>query len=119
MNSASAGASNMPIHGRNHPVVSASARDMIDRPSQEGGSVLSTAKSYLDLYRDPTIARNTSRSDFRNGDLMHYVDPVGLYIITQPNDKARLRPLVRIVVNMIVRILADKTDFEKERATHA
>jgi type IV secretion system protein VirD4 len=39
---------------------------------------------------------------------MHYVHPVSLYIITQPNDKARLRPLVRIVVNMIVRLLADK-----------
>jgi type IV secretion system protein VirD4 len=38
---------------------------------------------------------------------MHYVDPVSLYIITQPNDKARLRPLVRIVVNMIVRLLAE------------
>ena len=101
--------------GHNHPVVSASARDMIDRPSQEAGSVLSTAKSYLDLYRDPTIARNTSRSDFRIRDLMHYVDPVSLYIITQPNDKARLRPLVRIVVNMIVRLLADKMDFENGR----
>jgi type IV secretion system protein VirD4 len=66
------------IHGRNHPVVAASARDMIDRPSQEAGSVLSTTKSYLDLYQDPTIARNTSRSDFRIRDLMHYVDPVSL-----------------------------------------
>ena len=36
-----------------------------------------------------------------------------LYIITQPNDKERLRPLVRIVVNMIVRLLADKMTFEK------
>jgi type IV secretion system protein VirD4 len=43
---------------------------------------------------------------------MHYADPVSLYIITQPNDKARLRPLVRIVVNMIVRLLADKMEFE-------
>jgi type IV secretion system protein VirD4 len=46
---------------------------------------------------------------------MHYVDPVSLYIITQPNDKARLRPLVRNVVNMIVRLLADKMDFENGR----
>jgi type IV secretion system protein VirD4 len=38
---------------------------------------------------------------------MHYTDPVSLYIITQPNDKARLRPLVRIV-----RLLADKMEFE-------
>ena len=100
------------INGRNHPVVSASARDMLDRPPIEAGSVLSTAKTFLDLYRDPTVAKNTSRSDFRIRDLMHYADPVSLYIITQPNDKARLRPLVRIVVNMIVRLLADKMEFE-------
>ena len=100
------------INGRNHPVVSASARDMLDRPPIEAGSVLSTAKTFTDLYRDPTIAKNTSRSDFRIRDLMHYTDPVSLYIITQPNDKARLRPLVRIVVNMIVRLLADKMEFE-------
>ena len=95
------------INGQNHPVVSASARDMLDRPPNEAGSVLSTAKTFLDLYRDPTVAKNTSRSDFRIRDLMHYADPVSLYIITQPNDKDRLRPLVRIVVNMIVRLLAD------------
>src|SRR5271165_1055464 len=55
------------INGRNHPVVSASARDMMDRPSQEAGSVLSTTKTFLDLYRDPTVAKNTSRSDFGSG----------------------------------------------------
>ena len=103
------------INGANHPVVGASARDMLDRPPNEAGSVLSTTKSYLDLFRDPTIARNTSRSDFRIQDLMHYVDPVSLYIVTKPNDKARLKPLVRIVVNMIVRLLADKLDFENGR----
>src|SRR6202035_4841449 len=98
------------INGRNHSVVSASARDMMDRPAKGGGSVLSTTKTFLALYRDPTVARTTSRSDFRIRDLMHYADPVSLYIITQPNDKARLRPLVRIVVNMIVRLLADKME---------
>ena len=103
------------INGQNHPVVSASARDMLDRPPNEAGSVLSTAKTFLDLYRDPTVAKNTSRSDFRIRDLMHYTDPVSLYIITQPNDKDRLRPLVRIVVNMIVRLLADKMEFENGR----
>ena len=94
---------------------SASARDMLDRPSQEAGSVLSTAKSFLELYRDPTVAKNTSRSEFRIRDLMHYTDPVSLYIITHPADKARLKPLVRIVVNMIVRRLADKMAFQNGR----
>jgi type IV secretion system protein VirD4 len=103
------------VNGRNHPVVAGSARDMLDRPPAEAGSVLSTAKTYLDLYRDPVVARNTSRSDFRIRDLMHHESPVSLYIVTQPDDKERLRPLVRIVVNMIVRLLADKMEFENGR----
>jgi type IV secretion system protein VirD4 len=102
-------------HGHNHPVVGAAARDMLDRPQEEAGSVLSTAKSYLALYRDPVVARNVSQSEFRIPDLMHHVDPVSLYIVTQPNDKARLRPLVRVLVNLIVRRLADHLEFAQGR----
>lgn len=100
------------IEGENHPVVGAAARDMMDRPEEEAGSVLSTAKSYLSLYRDPVVAHNVSRSDFRIKDLMHHDNPVSLYIVTKPNDKTRLRPLVRVLVNMIMRLLADRLDFE-------
>ena len=88
---------------------------MIDRPEKEAGSVLSTAKSYLSLYRDPVVGRNVSRSDFRVKDLMNHATPVSLYIITQPTDKDRLRPLVRVLINMIVRLSADKMDFENGR----
>lgn len=97
--------------GKNHPVVGSAARDQMDRPPEEAGSVLSTAKSYLALYRDPVVRRNVRKSEFKIKDLMNHDDPVSLYIVTQPNDKARLRPLVRIMVNMIVRLLADKMDF--------
>ncbi|ATH80275.1 type IV secretory system conjugative DNA transfer family protein [Pseudomonas sp. KHPS1] len=103
------------LNGENHPLVGSAARDMLDRPAEEAGSVLSTAKSYLSLFRDPIVARNVSRSEFKIRDLMNHDDPLSLYIITQPNDKARLRPLVRILVNMIVRLLADKMDFEDGR----
>jgi type IV secretion system protein VirD4 len=103
------------IDGHNHPVVGSAARDMLDRPDEEAGSVLSTAKSYLALYRDPIVGRNLSQSDFKIKDLMNHQSPVSLYIVTQPNDKARLRPLVRVLVNMIVRLLADNMDFENGR----
>ena len=103
------------IDGRSHPVVASAARDMMDRPDEEAGSVLSTAKSYLALYRDPIVARNVAKSEFRIRDLMHHDSPVSLYIVTQPNDKARLRPLVRVMVNMIVRLLADAMDFDRGR----
>ncbi|HIF0226156.1 TPA: type IV secretory system conjugative DNA transfer family protein [Legionella anisa] len=101
------------IEGKTHPVISASARDMIDRPEEEAGSVLSTLKSYLALYRDPVVAHNVSASDFCIRDLMNHESPVSLYIVTQPNDKARLQPLVRVMINMIVRLLADKMEFER------
>ncbi len=104
------------IDGQNHPAIGSAARDMMDRPEEEAGSVLSTAKSYLALYRDPVVARNVSRSEFRIRDLMHADDPVTLYIVTQPNDKDRLRPLVRILVNMVVRTLADRMAFANGRA---
>lgn len=106
---------NSHVNGQNHPVVGSAARDMMDRPDEEAGSVLSATKSYLALYRDPVVARNVGQSDFRIKDLMHQGSAVSLYIVTQPNDKARLRPLVRVMVNMIVRLLADKMDFERGR----
>lgn len=102
--------------GKNHTVVGRAARDMMDRPEEEAGSVLSTAKSYIELYRDPVVAANTSTSDFSIRDLMNHDTPVSLYIITQPTDKDRLRPLVRIMLNMMVRILAPKQEFENGRA---
>lgn len=103
------------VDGKNHPAVGSAARDMMDRPEEEGGSVLSTAKSYLSLYRDPVVARNVSKSEFKIKDLMNHDSPVSLYVVTQPNDKARLRPLVRILANMVIRLLADEMNFEKGR----
>jgi type IV secretion system protein VirD4 len=98
-----------------HPVVAQAGQDMLDRAAEEAGSVLSTVKSYFGLYRDKTVAANVEVSDFRIRDLMNSEQALSLYIVTQPNDKSRLRPLVRVCVNMIIRLLADKMDFEKGR----
>jgi sphingomyelin phosphodiesterase acid-like 3 len=73
--------------------------------------VLSTTLSYLTIYRDPVVANNVSRSDFRIRDLMHSEEPVTLYIVTEPVDKQRLQPLVRVLVNMIVRLSATGLSF--------
>lgn len=101
--------------GSTHPAVGKSAQDMIDRPAEEKGSVLSTAKSYLALFRDPVVERNVRDSGFRIRDLMNHDKPVTLYIVTQPTDKERLKPLVRILINMICRLLAGKMIFEIEK----
>jgi type IV secretion system protein VirD4 len=95
-----------------HPLVARAARDQLNRPAQEAGSVLSTALSYLTIYRDPVVAQNVAKSDFRIRDLMHSDRPVTLYIVTEPVDTTRLQPLVRVLVNMIVRISASGLSFE-------
>jgi type IV secretion system protein VirD4 len=97
---------NLHRNGSPHELVSSAAMDMISRPLEEAGSVLSTAKSYLSLYRDPVVADNIGSSDFSINDLMNNDSPVSLYIVTQPNDKTRLRPLVRILINMVIRLSA-------------
>ncbi len=102
-----------------HSVVAAAAKDQLDRPNEEAGSVLSTVKSNLALYRDDIVSANTSRSDFKIKDIMNCHSAVSVYIVTQPSDKGRLKPLVRIFVNMVVRLLADKMKVEKGRMVRA
>ena len=99
-------------NGATIPIVAKAARDQLNRPEEEAGSVLSTTLSYLTIYRDPVVANNVSRSDFRIRDLMHGEKPVTLYIVTEPVDKQRLQPLVRVLVNMIVRLSATGLSFE-------
>lgn len=88
-----------------HPVISAAARDMLNRADAERSGVLSTAMSFLTLYRDPLVAKNVSRSDFCINDLMNADRPVSLYLVVRPEDKDRMRPLVRLILNQIVRVL--------------
>ncbi|HHE3712868.1 TPA: type IV secretory system conjugative DNA transfer family protein [Pasteurella multocida] len=99
-----------------HPVVSAAGKDMLDKPEEEGGSVLSTLKTYLSLYRDPIVAKNTNKSDFKLKQLMNFSEPVSLYAIAQPVDKERLKPLMRIMVNMVIRLNAADMEFKKGRS---
>ena len=91
--------------GTVHLVVAAAGRDQLDRPEKERGSVLSSAKIYLTLFKDPIVAANTKRSDFRLIDLMNAARPVSLYVVTRGADKERLRPLVRLLLTMAMREL--------------
>jgi type IV secretion system protein VirD4 len=66
------------FHGDAHPLAASAARDQLNRPIEEAGSVLSTALSYLTLYRDPIVVKNVSRSDFRVRDPGCYVEHSGV-----------------------------------------
>jgi type IV secretion system protein VirD4 len=95
-----------------HPVVNASAQEMINREDKEASSVLSTAISFLTLYRDSVIAKNTSQSSFKISDLMRHDRPVSLYFVVKPVDKDRIRPFVRLFITQVIRRLADSMEFK-------
>jgi type IV secretion system protein VirD4 len=84
-----------------HPVIAQSAREMLNKADNEKSGVISTMMSFLSLYRDPIVAQWTEKSDFRITDLQDAEQPVSLYLVTSPEDKNRLKPLIRLVLNQI------------------
>lgn len=97
---------------RVHPVVASAAREVLNKSENERSGVLSTAMSFLGLYRDPTVAHVTSRCDWRIADLVEAEHPVSLYLVIPPSDISRTKPLVRLVLNQIGRRLTEKLDGE-------
>jgi len=86
---------------RIHPVIAQSAKEMLNKADNEKSGVISTMMSFLSLYRDPIVAKWTEYSDFRIKDLQDHEQPVSLYLVTSPEDKNRLKPLIRLILNQI------------------
>jgi type IV secretion system protein VirD4 len=84
-----------------HPAVAGGARAMLNKSDRDRSGVVSTAESFLSLYRDPIVAANTAVSDFTIADLMCSERPVSLYLVIPPKDHERAKPLVRLVLNYI------------------
>jgi type IV secretion system protein VirD4 len=90
-----------------HPVVASTARELLNKSENERSGVLSTAMSFLGLYRDPVVAEVTSRCDWRIADLIAEVRPATLYLVVPPSDISRTKPLIRLVLNQIGRRLTE------------
>ncbi|EFE0813741.1 TPA: conjugal transfer protein TraG [Citrobacter freundii] len=93
-----------------HPVVASAAREVLNKSDNERSGVLSTAMSFLGLYRDPTVAEVTSRCDWRIADLISVEHPVSLYLVVPPSDISRTKPLIRLILNQIGRRLTESLD---------
>jgi len=93
---------------RPHPVVASAARELLNKSENERSGVLSTAMSFLGLYRDPVVARVTRRCDWRIADLVKNDQPVALYFVVPPSDISRTKPLVRLILNQIGRRLTEE-----------
>ncbi len=94
-----------------HPAVATAAREAANKAEAELSGVVSTVGSNLGLYSDPLIAENIKCSEFKIKDLMNYDKPVSLYLVIKPTDMDRMRPLVRIVMNQILRILIEEIKY--------
>ncbi|MCM2505895.1 conjugal transfer protein TraG [Aureimonas altamirensis] len=91
-----------------HPVIASSARELLNKSENERSGVLSTAMSFLGLYRDPVVARVTARCDWRIADLVGSKEPVSLYLVVPPSDINRTKPLIRLILNQIGRRLTEE-----------
>jgi type IV secretion system protein VirD4 len=93
-----------------HPVIASAAREVLNKSDNERSGVLSTAMSFLGLYRDPTVAEVTSRCDWRISDLVEAERPLSLYLVIPPSDISRTKPLIRLVLNQIGRRLTERLE---------
>jgi type IV secretion system protein VirD4 len=100
---------------RPHPVVASAARELLNKSENERSGVLSTAMSFLGLYRDPVVAKVTRRCDWRIADLVECEQPATLYLVVPPSDISRTKPLVRLVLNQIGRRLTEELETKSRR----
>ncbi len=103
------------LGNRPHPVVASAAMEQDNKSDNELSGVLSTALTFLALYRDPIVAKVTQHCDWRIRDLVEADRPVSLYLVVPPSDISRTRPLVRLILNQIGRRLTESLDDAKSR----
>lgn len=99
-----------------HNFIMTSATEMQNKGEQEVKGVVSSALVNLALYRDPIINKNTQISDFRLNDLMNYDCPVDLYLVVSPAEIDRVKPLIRLMVDMIIRHICREMEFKDGRS---
>jgi hypothetical protein len=84
-----------------HPVVASAARKLLNKRENERSGVLSTAMSFLGVYRDPVVGPVTARCDGRIRDLVEALHSVTLYLVVPPSDISKTKPLIRLILNQI------------------
>lgn len=95
-----------------HPHVRQYFQSMIDKPDKEFGSILSTLDTAMNLYRDPIIVENIADSDFKMKDLLNADSAVSLFLVFSPEDMDRVKPLMRVIIDMMWRLNTEKMEFE-------
>lgn len=92
---------------RTHPEVARLARSFGATPPRERGSIVSTLNRFLDLWGDPRVAGATAASEWDLSVLTDPEQPATVYVTAPFNELARLAPLLRILVALLVHRLTD------------
>ncbi|MEG3125090.1 conjugal transfer protein TraG [Sphingomonas sp. GB1N7] len=98
-----------------HPVIASAAQELLNKSENEMSGVLSTAMSFLGLYRDPIVAAVTGACDWRIADLVDGTRPASLYLVVPPSDISRTKPLIRLILNQIGRRLTEDLNTKSKR----
>ncbi|MEX0852232.1 MAG: conjugal transfer protein TraG [Bauldia sp.] len=99
-----------------HPVIASAARELLNKSDNERSGVLSTAMSFLGLYRDPVVAEVTRRCNWRITDIVGGARPTTLYLVVPPSDINRTKPLIRLILNQVGRRLTE--DLQAKAGRH-
>ena len=93
-----------------HPYVSKAVQRQLNRADREASSIQSSIVTPMTLYDDPIVQKTVSRSDFHVRDLVYGKTPMSLYFKIPQPDRDRLRPLVRLMLQLIFNRLMEQLD---------
>ncbi|MGL5459655.1 MAG: type IV secretory system conjugative DNA transfer family protein [Cetobacterium sp.] len=94
-----------------HPIVGGIFGTIYKTPDKERGSILSTCINKLQIFRDPQIAGNISKSDFTPKEIMK--NKVSLYLVTPPEAIDMTRALFRLIITQTIYDLTGVMKFDK------
>jgi type IV secretion system protein VirD4 len=93
-----------------HPFVGKAVQRQLNRVDREASSIQSSVVTPMTVYDDPIVQRTVSRSDFVVRDLVYGMQPMSLYFKVPQPDRERLRPLVRLMLQLIFNRLMERLD---------
>jgi type IV secretion system protein VirD4 len=93
-----------------HPFVSKAVQRQLNRADREASSIQSSIVTPMTVYDDPIVQKTVSHSDFVVRDLVYGTEPMSLYFKVPQPDRERLRPLVRLMLQLIFNRLMERLD---------
>jgi type IV secretion system protein VirD4 len=95
-------------------IIASGAREMLNKSDAERSGIISSALTFLKLYRDPIMASNTRGHDFSINDLIYHTNPVSLYLGIPPSDIGRTMPFMRLMLQMILSRQTESLDISNQ-----